>query len=424
MSERNEMTEEELANMSDEDMMNMAIAPDLPGSIEEVSGETEEEDPAEEVETNETEEGDEEEGEDEDPNAGSDDDPEGKEAPDADVLGKGDDDLDEAGKPADKPEGKAGEGDPNSEADKDKKPTDGEPGTGEEETAKEDKSAETPVDYKSAYEKIMAPFKANGKEVKLKNPEEAVQLMQMGANYTKKLMALQPNLRMLKMLENNKLLDEDKLSYLIDLDKRDPKAIQKLLKESGLDPLDIDTSAEPDYKSGNYRVSDEEMTFNSTLEEIASNPVGKNLIVEVNRTWDAKSKEALWTDPGILRVMNTQKENGIYDLISNEIDRRRLLGNIQNNVPFIEAYQAVGTEMQERGELSPKEPAKVAEQEPAKTSRVVETRPAKPKPASNNDRARAASPARSTPGKTKEEFNPLALSDEEFEKNAAMAARL
>ncbi len=78
------------------------------------------------------------------------------------------------------------------------------------------KPAPVEIDYKGQYEKIMAPFKANGKEIKLDNPDDVVRLMQMGANYTQKMQALQPNLKLLKMLQNQGLLDEGKLNNLID----------------------------------------------------------------------------------------------------------------------------------------------------------------------------------------------------------------
>ena len=40
------------------------------------------------------------------------------------------------------------------------------------------------IDYKSEYEKIFKPFKANGKEITPRNVEDVINLMQMGANYT------------------------------------------------------------------------------------------------------------------------------------------------------------------------------------------------------------------------------------------------
>jgi hypothetical protein len=378
----NVMTEEQLANLSDEELLNMAIIPE----IQESQAPVEDEPEVEETQV------------------------EDDQDDEAYAARQEDDAADEetvATKEADEVSEDSGS-----------------------ETAQETKTAKTQEtvseepDYKSLYEKIMGPFKANGKEIKLQSPEEAVQLMQMGANYTKKLQALQPNLRMLKMLENNGLLDEQKLSFLIDLDRRNPEAVKKLLKDSGLDPLDIDTSADTNYKPGNYRVSDDEMRFTSTLEEVASIPAGKEIIHTINKNWDAKSKEVLWSDPEILRVLTEQKEQGIYDRITTEVERLKMLGTISPTTPFIEAYHAVGNVMGQRGEFGTAQAATPRQQQPSQPSRVVDTRPAPRKTVTNNDRAKAASPTRSMPTKVAQDFNPLAMSDEDFEKNAELARRL
>ena len=107
-------------------------------------------------------------------------------------------------------------------------------GSGESKSSESDKES-TPTesektDYEAFYKEVMTPFKANGKLIELRNPAEAVQLMQMGANYTRKMQAIQQHRKVLTMLENNGLLDEGKLSFLIDIEKKNPDAIQKLVK--------------------------------------------------------------------------------------------------------------------------------------------------------------------------------------------------
>ena len=92
---------------------------------------------------------------------------------------------------------------------------------------------EIKVDYKAEYDRLVAPFKANGREITVKSVDDAIALMQMGANYNKKMSALKPNLKLMKLLENNGLLDETKIGFLIDLEKKNPDAINKLIKDSG-----------------------------------------------------------------------------------------------------------------------------------------------------------------------------------------------
>ena len=73
--------------------------------------------------------------------------------------------------------------------------------------SKEEVTTTDTIDYKAEYERLTQSFKANGKEIAVANVDEAISLMQMGANYNKKMAALKPNLKLLKLLENNKLLD-------------------------------------------------------------------------------------------------------------------------------------------------------------------------------------------------------------------------
>lgn len=283
----------------------------------------------------------------------------------------------------------------------------------------------TAEDHKAFYEKVMAPIKANGKTIELRTPEEAIQLMQQGANYTQKMQAIAPHRKVLTMLQNNSLLDEDKLSFLIDLEKGNPEAIQKLLKDKNVDVLALDTESEPTYLGGNHKVSDNEVAFQTNLSELSSTSEGKETLQTINSTWDDASKEVLWGEPGLMPVIHAQRANGIYDRIVSEMDRRRTLGQIAPETSFINAYRQVGDDLMKSGgfdDLAPKVQPKPAAQAPV----AVATTAAAPKPVvENGDKASAASPTRSTPKPAKAIVNPLAMSDEEFEAQfASMQGRV
>lgn len=274
-----------------------------------------------------------------------------------------------------------------------------------EQTAAEVESA--PTNYEGLYKQIMAPFKANGRTIELKDPKEAVQLMQMGANYTKKMQELVPHRKVLTMLQNNGLLDESKLSYLIDLDRKDPEAIKKLVKDAGIDPTDIDTSVEPAYRSGSHIVSDEESNFHTALEDMKSSPERMETLKVINDGWDHASKEALWKQPAIMGVIHQHREDGTYERIAGEVARRQMLGAISSSVPFINAYHQVGAEMQQAAQRS-------AVQAPVVKAPVA-TRVQAPKPkVTNSEKAAAATPTRSSASAKAPFKNPLEMSDEEF----------
>lgn len=281
----------------------------------------------------------------------------------------------------------------------------------------------TPEVASDFYQKVMTPFKANGREIKLNSPEEAIQLMQMGANYTKKMQAIQPHRKVLTMLENNGLLDEGKLSFLIDLDKKDPEAIKKLIKDADIDPVDIDMSVDPAYLEGNHTVSDKQVNFQAAIEDVTLLDGGVETIKVINDNWDQASKDVLWEHPELMTVIHQQKANGIYDQIAQQVEHRRTLGQISPNTPFLKAYQAVGDEMFKASEQDAPAKTEVDKQAEDKTTgrsdpdpaNAVATRAAKPKTeVDNGDKASAASPTRSTPKTAETKINPLSLPDDEF----------
>lgn len=275
-----------------------------------------------------------------------------------------------------------------------------------EDTTKE--SEEATPDYEALYKQVMAPFKANGKTIELKDTSELMQLVQQGANYTRKMQDIAPHRKVLMMLENNGLLDQDKLSYLIDLDKRNPDAIKKLVKDAGINPMEIDTDEASAYQASNHSVTDEEASFRTTLDDLRSAPDGQATLNLIHNGWDQASKEVLWKNPDILTTIHQQRESGVYDRISTEVERQKMLGIIPPNTPFLHAYKAVGDKLVEANAF--------ADMTPSKTPAApVAVRAALPKPVvSNSSQATAASTSRSTPRKAEPLVNPLSGSDDEF----------
>lgn len=275
------------------------------------------------------------------------------------------------------------------------------------------------IDYKAEYEKLLSPLHANGKQIPINSPEELIQLAQMGANYTRKMQQLAPQRKLLLMLENNNLLDPDKLSFLIDIEKRNPEAIKKLIKDAGMDPrdIDLDDPAANQYLPGNHSVSDAEANFRTALDELSSNPVGQETLRTIQTQWDQASKDELWKDPSLMTVVHQHRESGLYGRIADEVNRLRILGKIPANVPFIHAYKGVGDQMADQGLLDDiLKPKPVVAAPPVEKTPVV-TRTEKPKPiATNGDKVQAAATSRNSPKVAEPFINPLALSDEEFMK--------
>ena len=288
----------------------------------------------------------------------------------------------------------------------------------QEEKAKKETQA---VDYETEYKRLLAPFKANGREIQVKSVDDAVALMQMGANYNKRMAALKPNLKMLKLLENNGLLSEEKISYLIDLEKKNPAAINKLVKDSGLDPMDLDAEKAGEYKPKIHSVDDREIDLDTVLDEIQETPTYTQTLEIVSKKWDGASKQTIASTPQLLKVINDHVANGIYDLINQEVERERMFGRL-NGLSDIEAYRRVGDAINARGGFN----HLVSNQgKPNQEPVVVQPKPKAPADDKLNEKRRAASSTKPANVSTAaaSDFNPLALSDEEFSKLAEIRFR-
>ena len=276
--------------------------------------------------------------------------------------------------------------------------------------------AEAPaVNYEEEYKKLIQPFKANGGEIQVKDTDEILTLMQMGANYHKKMSALKPTMKMVKLLERHGLLDETKLGYLIDLSKKDPAAIQQLVKDSGINPMDIDVDSDSTYSPKVAPVSDVEMQLHTVLEDIQDTPMYARTLQVVTDTWDEVSRTAAVANPQIIKVINDQIGSGIYDKVMGEVARARQFGKLQGISDF-DAYKQVGDWMSNQGMLQPKPSA------PVKTNIEADAQKKKDdEKRSAQRKAAGAPPVKKSVAPVAAKSGVLGMSDEEFLKLPASA---
>ena len=276
----------------------------------------------------------------------------------------------------------------------------------QEQSSEENQEDQAPeIDYKGFYDAMMSPIKANGKDFQARTPEEAVRLMQMGANYTQKMQTIAPYRKKIQMLQNAGLLEDEKLNYLIDLSQGNKEAVKKLLKDSKLDPLDLDIDNESAYVPGNHTVSDNEVQIQTIVDDLKSTPEGMDTL-RIIKGWDQASLNEIWKTPSMMATLNEQRQNGVYDFIVKEMEHQRMLGNIPEGTSFLKAYKAVGDYC-----------LQVQQQKAMQQQQAIQNLPRGTlnKPVSNANVKSAAPSGRSH--KSNQQFvDPFSLSDEEFEK--------
>ena len=278
---------------------------------------------------------------------------------------------------------------------------------------KEDTPETTEFDYESAYKKVSKPFKANGIDMQVTNPDDMIRLMQMGANYQKKMGQLKPNLKLIKMLENNELLDEGKLNNLIDLSKKNPQAITKLIKESDVDPLEIDKEAPVDYQPNNYSITDKEYNLDRVLDEIKGTETFSRTIDVLSKEWDTESRSTISDYPEIISVINDHMANGVFDQVNARLQQEKTLGKLAGT-PDVEAYRLIAEDMHKNGLFNNSKPQSI------ETSKVSSKTDEKAEADRDKKRKAAAPVKQATTQKSKPDEDFLGLSDDDFMKKYAV----
>jgi hypothetical protein len=276
----------------------------------------------------------------------------------------------------------------------------------------------TDADYLAVGKQVMSEFKANGTKIKMKSADDIIQLMQMGANYHKKMSGLKPSLKTLKLLENNGLLEPDKLNFLIDLSQNKPEAITKLLKDSNLDPMEMDLDSETTYTPSKRTVSDIETVIDTVLDSIKDSEYYDRTLTVLGDDWDEASRVSISEQPELIRTVNAHMEAGIFDQVMDAVTYERRLGKLAG-ISDLEAYQRVGTYMHENKLFSVNGQAQSTDQQQGTQNSSNPNHNAQDdQQAQRQSRKKAASPSRqrkSSPTKSGD-YNPLAMSDEEFAK--------
>ena len=275
----------------------------------------------------------------------------------------------------------------------------------------EDKEATEGVNHQEFYNTLTKPFKANGREFQVTNPNDMVALMQKGLNYSKKMEEMKPNLNLIKTLEQYGLTDESKLSYLIDLHNKRPEAIAKLIKDSEIDLYEFDT------EQANHYVPQSKVVRKTQLEEVISevveaNPEFNSVLNTVYTDWDNRSKQAIIDNPNILRIISEQQSNGTYDKIMNIMEYEKAVGRLQG-AAFLQAYSEI--EQRLLGDSSEGQaPQQQSQQQQAQAFTAPRPNHSNNSSNASEQKRKVASPSTNTAKPSTEAFDPLKMSDEEL----------
>lgn len=285
--------------------------------------------------------------------------------------------------------------------------------TNQETTNSNNGSDANSVDYESFYKRLTSPIKANGKEIKLENPDDFIRLVQQGVNYSKNMQELKPLKNLHRTLQQHGLTEPDKLAFVIDLVNKKPEAIAKLIKDADIDLYSFDTDQAEQYKPVNPIVESNPLEdVLATIQQDSPQNYSR-LLEHIQTQWDSQSKQVLQQTPNVLLVLNEHIQSGLFEKITNAIEYEQMLGRMQN-MSFLDMYRAIEPNFLQSMDSNQAYQQQAQAQQQAFTAPrpTVQQNPT----SSNTEQKRKTAPPQSTTNQVEPVENVWALSDAEIMK--------
>jgi len=157
-------------------------------------------------------------------------------------------------------------------------------------------------------------IKANGVEFEFTEQEILEKFdstFRQALDYTKKTQELAPWRRTISAIKENGLSDED-INLLIEAKRGSKEAVTAFLKQTGVDPLDLDMEQAQGYRPRTYGKDDTTVAIEEVVEKIYRDPEYTMTQDVVDRQWDNKSRQALSNDPSMIEGLHYDIRTGVF----------------------------------------------------------------------------------------------------------------
>lgn len=270
-------------------------------------------------------------------------------------------------------------------------------------------TSEQQVNYEDFYKTLTTPFKANGRDFQVTDPQDMITLMQKGADYVRKMTEIKPLRRMGKLLEDNQI-SEDDIAFLLDLKAKKPEAIAKLVKESEVDIYGLDSIQTDSYTPQPIVVNEVDSMLQNTLDDLqATSATFAQTLQVVGNQWDDSSRQVISQNPELLRILDRQVADGTFNKIDNVLQYERAMGRL-TGVSDIQAYVEIERRMGIGHQAVQPQPTSSPTQQ-------VQSQAVAQQQQQEQKRKQAAAAPRQTQTQTSQtSINVAAMSDDEFMK--------
>ena len=202
------------------------------------------------------------------------------------------------------------------EAEDDGSDVDDETPDGEDADAEEEPEAEEDTKQAEVQPIQKHKFKANGREYEFTEDEVREQFPKIfgqAMDYTKKMQAIKPWRKTIDAIEGAQLSHDD-VNLMIDVLKGDKDAVAAVLKRTGIDALELDVE-QSRYVPKDYGRDDKALAVKDVIEEISADAEYSTTYKILSKEWDDDSFREMTSDPELIKLLHIDVKSGMYDRV-------------------------------------------------------------------------------------------------------------
>jgi hypothetical protein len=204
----------------------------------------------------------------------------------------------------------------------------------------------------------LKPLKVDGKELPINSLDELYTMASAGTKFTQKMQAISKYKKAYMIMDKQGLTDED-ISLLAEAKTGNKDAIATLIKQAGIDPLELDDGPSENYTPGAFIPSDAVVQIEEIQKELSAEPeVYQNTVRVVNDILDERSQEMLVQNPNLIRGIHEDIKSGAFQYVMAEAEKLKLMDGASKpdfEYYLIAATQGSNQEVQNQGYVSPEQ---------------------------------------------------------------------
>ena len=226
----------------------------------------------------------------------------------------------------------------------------------EDTTEGEDKGDETDDETEVEDTVTYQPLRANGKDYPIDSIDELYKLASAGVGAQQKYQAIASYKKAITASQDAGVDLMEAVNFMANYKDNPKEAAMQLLKDNGIDPLDVDLDT-VNRTAKDYSVSDNEVQMREVVEEIGESPIFPQVKELLTNKWDAESTKIFFDKPEMVKQLHAEMtpmkegEKSIFELVSPIAEKMKMFGDARsdyeiymearaNKVAEIQAFEA------------------------------------------------------------------------------------